>query len=149
MPPETTPKAITPSTTPANIWDNPRLPEDIIPVHYSIDLTVDLDNFTFTGKSSIRITCESKTHLILLHAKELNIDSERVTLEIADGVDRMVPNVIDVRLYPENFFILVELEEDLEEGVDYLLTIEFEGKLQDDLVGLYRSSYTTPGGETR
>ncbi|XP_072037073.1 aminopeptidase N-like [Amphiura filiformis] len=143
-----TSRGITP-TTPGNIWDNPRLPEDIIPLHYSIDLTIDLDNFTFSGTSSMQIMCISKTNVILLHGNQLTINTERVRLELADDVVGMVPNVVDVRLYPENHFILVELEDTLEENVEYLLTVEFQGKLQDDLVGLYRSSYTTPLGDTR
>ncbi|XP_072036065.1 aminopeptidase N-like [Amphiura filiformis] len=135
--------------TPKNIWDNPRLPDDIVPLHYSIDLTIDLDNFTFSGTSSMQIMCISKTNVILLHGKQLTINTEKVRLELADDFVGTVPDVIDVRLYPENQFILVELEDTLEANSEYLLTVEFEGKLQDDLVGLYRSSYTTPQGDKR
>ena len=148
-PSEATNIPITP-TSPTNIWDNPLLPDDLRPVHYSIDLKIDVNNFTFTGNTSIRIHCTKRTNVILLHGKELTIYTERTTLKlmIADD-DINVPDVIDVRLYPENQFILVELGDSLEENVEYILGLEFEGEMKDDLVGLYRSSYTTPEGDTR
>ena len=88
--------------------------------------------------------------MILLHGEELTIHTERTTLKLMIANDDInVPDVIDVRMYPENQFILVELGDSLEENLEYNLGLEFEGEMKDDLVGLYRSSYTTPEGDTR
>ena len=125
------------------------LPDNLTPSHYAIDLTIDLDTFKFAGQTSVTIHCITATDMILLHSKNLTIHYDRTTLELADGAGRAAPAIVDVKLYPIHQYVLVELADSLEAGVDYILGLEFEGQMMDDLIGLYRSSYETPDHETR
>ena len=53
-------------------------------------------------------------------------------------------------LVPENQFLVVELQKELVPGREYFLSIgHFFGQLQDNLRGLYRSSYKDKNGHTR
>ena len=58
--------------------------------------------------------------------------------------------VIDVWFYEPNYYMIVDLAEDCNEGTDYKIEFtNFRGELGDDLNGLYRSEYVNEDGETR
>ena len=44
-------------------------------------------------------------------------------------------------------FYIAKLAEPLEAGLEYVMSMEFEGYLNDHLDGFYRSSYTNAKGE--
>ena len=48
--------------------------------------------------------------------------------------------------YRENEFYVMEAEQNLTAGA-YIISMEFVGKLDDDLKGLYRSTYKNEKGE--
>ena len=50
---------------------------------------------------------------------------------------------------PESNFYIAHLDENLEAGTNYVLSMDFEGYLNDQLAGFYRSTYTAPDGSTR
>ena len=50
--------------------------------------------------------------------------------------------------HEKNFYIAI-LDQDLEAGKSYVFYMEFEGYLNDQLVGFYRSQYTNDDGTTR
>lgn len=59
-----------------------RLPNNTIPVHYNINLTLYLEegNFTFYGESNVNIEIRYTSSEIILHSRELEINEEATTL---------------------------------------------------------------------
>ncbi|XP_071955339.1 aminopeptidase N-like [Antedon mediterranea] len=129
------------------IWNYYRLPRDLIPSHYDLHVRTDLVNFIFEGSVTITFTCESKTNYILLHSKQLAID--RNTAIVIESNGGNVLKIVDLRFYPVNEYLLVELTDNMMVGREYNLTLSFNGNLTDSLNGYYRSSYTTSQQEKR
>ncbi|XP_072272161.1 aminopeptidase Q isoform X2 [Pyxicephalus adspersus] len=70
---------------PPGIWDNPRLPHNLVPVHYDLELwprmLPDADgNYPFSGQVNITISCVDGTDLVLLHTQKLNITQALITV---------------------------------------------------------------------
>ncbi|KAG9487919.1 hypothetical protein GDO78_007621 [Eleutherodactylus coqui] len=60
------------------IWDNPRLPPDLVPMHYDLELWPRTEqdaegNYLLSGQVNITISCVHGTDVVLLHSSELNI----------------------------------------------------------------------------
>ncbi|XP_075710932.1 aminopeptidase Q [Rhinoderma darwinii] len=60
------------------IWDNPRLPTDLVPLHYDLELWPRTEqdaegNYRLSGQVNITISCVEGTDLVLLHSSNLNI----------------------------------------------------------------------------
>ena len=128
-----------------------RLPLKVTPLHYDLELTPDIytgdpDTFTFSGHVRIRVLCLESTNLITLHSNKLEIDG---TVELLDqGPSQNVPMVDGIEKDEERQFLLIKLDGMLTVGQEYVIDISFHGPLNDDLVGLYWSSYQS-GTETR
>lgn len=138
-----------------------RLPTNIKPIHYDITLrpvfnTSDDTNFTFTGTSIIILEVinltESNNNKIVFHAKDLNIKNSSVFM--VDGVGPLF-NETEIQVkeiirdeIPERDFVTLVLEDNIIEGTQVILTLNFDGKLnQKDLRGFYKSSYKTEKDE--
>ena len=63
--------------------DPHRLPSNVRPVHYSIELTPYLGAFTFTGRESVTVRVNEPTSVLLVNAAELTISAASATL--SDG----------------------------------------------------------------
>ncbi|KAM6946022.1 alanyl (membrane) aminopeptidase-like b [Aplochiton taeniatus] len=139
-----------------------RLPEDLVPEHYLLNLHVPLhtgirmhpinsttnQSLLFTGNSTVNIRCVQTTVTILLHSVDLDLTCVTVT-------DRDSGRRMENTFFPhvnESNFLEVRLKEPLVEGGNYSLFTAFEGLLTDNLEGLYFSKYTerekTPDGES-
>ncbi|KAG8598113.1 hypothetical protein GDO81_002501 [Engystomops pustulosus] len=60
------------------IWDNPRLPPDLVPLHYDLELWPRTEpdaggNYPLSGQVNITISCVHGTDIVLLHSSNLNI----------------------------------------------------------------------------
>ncbi|KAM4052138.1 aminopeptidase Q [Anomaloglossus baeobatrachus] len=60
------------------LWDNPRLPPDLVPLHYDLELwprtVAEADgNYHLSGQVNITISCVHGTDIVLLHSSHLNI----------------------------------------------------------------------------
>jgi puromycin-sensitive aminopeptidase len=122
--------------------DTYRLPANVRPVRYSIELIPDLGSFTFTGRETIVVRVSEPTSTVLLNASELNIRS--VNASQADGAVVAATAILDETAER----LTVTLAEDLQVG-EGTLTFEFTGILNDQLRGFYRSKYDGLDGSTR
>ncbi len=116
--------------------DNPyRLPRNIVPNHYSLRLEPDLEAFTFNGKVTIDIDVVEPTDGIVLNTAEIEIVSASL-----DGVEVTGTN------YDEQYErSSLNFETEIEPGA-HSLVIEYTGLINDQLRGLYRSTFTDPDG---
>lgn len=127
---------------------NYRLPNHTIPEHYDVDIftQVHLKDDAFNGTVKILIAVLEDTKTVVLHARQLTIDSAR----IVDG-----PRIIDCTFdYPtenptEFLTITPKNGQTLTKGNKLVVEITYKGKLRQDNGGFYRSTYKTENGEER
>lgn len=119
--------------------DNPhRLPRTVVPNRYRLHLEPDLEAFTFTGSERIDVTVETTIDEITLNAIELTIKAAALT----NGSETIGASV---RYDEANERATLALESQVEAG-DWELRIDFEGILNDQLHGFYRSRFTDVDG---
>ncbi|MET0908203.1 MAG: M1 family metallopeptidase, partial [Ilumatobacteraceae bacterium] len=122
------------------IEDNPyRLPRSIIPSRYDVELAPDLAAASFSGIVRIEIDIVEATAEVVLNAMELTIRS--IVLEPADGSPVAVTHELD----ESTERMIIRAGSDLPLG-RAVLTIEFDGVLNDRLRGFYRSTFTDDAG---
>ena len=64
---------------PFRFEDTPgRLPKTVVPIHYSIELTPDFGNLTFSGAQTVDIEVRAPTDALVLHAVDLTIASASI-----------------------------------------------------------------------
>ncbi len=125
--------------------DAHRLPTGVIPSHYELDLTPDLEGSSFSGSVTISMEILDSTDSILLHALDLDIHTATLTTE-RDGITAETEVVLTVEEDTE--MVRLKCPEVLEAGAAEL-HFEFSGELNDQLVGFYRSTMTVDGTEHR
>jgi len=109
---------------------------DTTPTNYNLTFEPDLKKFTFTGLEIISINCKKAVNVIQMNSAELKIKSCIVK---SDG--KIIESSIKTNEKKE------ELEIKLKQKIRGLCTVhlEFEGILNDRLLGFYRSKYQQNG----
>ena len=129
-----------------------RLPLNVRPLHYNVHLRPDLyggdpERFDFTGSVAIYVTCTRRTDRITLHMKHLDILN--ATIDIHSGSsEEQSPTCLSWRNDTLREFLVLSFDQQLKPGFQYRLMIHFEGKLKQNLIGIYLSSYKQ-GNETK
>lgn len=106
------------------------LPDSITPIKYHLNLTPNLNQFTFTGSLTFNFQVLHRTDQIVLNSKELKInqtnsDDFKVTkIDYDEKTDR----------------VIFSLNKFLEPG-EFRLVLEYSGILNDQMAGFYRSKY--------
>ena len=117
---------------------DPRLPRTATPSAYRIELAPDLETFTFAGSVEIDITIPDPTDLLVLNSIELTIRGAEVTID-----DRRI--TADHELDEATERLTLRVGSPLPAG-PATVRIDFDGVLNDQLHGFYRSSYTDDNG---
>ncbi|CAH2039560.1 unnamed protein product, partial [Iphiclides podalirius] len=123
-----------------------RLPKNVVPKHYKLHLIPNLEKFTFSGKTEVKVSIVNSTKEIVLNCLDLELTSVKLQYENG-GPDSMLKPA-EVRLSAPDETAIIAFEKPLHEG-DATLYCEFIGEINDKMKGLYRSKYLTPGGEER
>ena len=123
---------------------SPRLPAGIVPRHYAIELSPDLEAATFAGTVAIDIDIEERSAAIVMNAAELSIVSARLDTADAEALE------LDFALDAESERLTLSRRDG---GGPFApgsarLAIAFDGVLNDQLHGFYRSTYTDDAGVT-
>lgn len=117
--------------------ENPfRLPRHTQPNHYDIRIELDLETFTFAGAVGIDLTVVDATDSLVLSTAEVEIKSAA----FAHG-----PRIREIAYDDEKEWATLTLEETLQPG-NHRLEIEHSGIINDQLRGLYRSTYRDASG---
>ena len=124
--------------------NGPRLPTRAVPRHYTIELEPDLEDATFAGRVAIDIDITEPAGEIVLNAAELSILSARLVTAGNETVD--LESALDAE--SERLTLCRRGA-----GGDFgpgpaRLDITFNGVLNDQLHGFYRSTYTDGAGAT-
>ncbi len=106
-----------------------RLPQGIVPDHYDLAFTPDLQKATFAGEESIDVKVQARTASVTLNAIEIDIQEASVT----QGDNTQTATVT---FYPEKQQVTLAVDGGLEPGLASI-HIKFSGTLNDKLRGFY------------
>ena len=109
------------------------------PINYELTFKPDLKKFTFHGTESILVYCKKLTNTITMNCAELKIKSCQV--KFAGKIIKSTPQTNE-----KNEELQIKLGEKIKGNVT--INIEFQGILNDRLLGFYRSKYKH-GGKTK
>jgi len=118
-----------------------RLPKTFAPKLYNIHLTPYMEEGTFDGKVEISMTVLEDTTLIVLNSHKLNISNISVSRNGEDiKLLRYTHRIPDqqLRIYLSNYVYKNE---------EIIAKIYYNGILNDDMNGFYRSSYFDNDGK--
>uniref|UniRef100_A0A1B6CLC6 Aminopeptidase n=1 Tax=Clastoptera arizonana TaxID=38151 RepID=A0A1B6CLC6_9HEMI len=111
-----------------------RLPTSVVPHSYNIRLIPFIQelNFTFDGHVRIVVNVTRDTDNITMHMYDIEV----LSTEIDGGV-----SVVSTHNDVAGQFFIIKTSNVLEAGKQYTVDIKYIGKLNDQLLGFYRSSY--------
>ena len=120
--------------------NNPyRLGRQVVPSAYRIFLTPDLEAFSFAGRVEIDVEVKTATNTVTLHAIELALGTTTITLA---GTTHTASSIT----YDEKYeTATLHFDSELPTGTG-VLEIAFDGTLNDQLHGFYRSTYKDDNG---
>ncbi len=126
-----------------------RLPNDTVPETYDVYISTSIHNqiFTFEGTVSILLRVESDTSSITLHSHRLHTILDVSLIE--EGSLNSIQLSGEAYDNNNNFLTIPLISGVLERGKRYVLHIVFNGQLQDDPRGFYKSSYIDNDGNVR
>lgn len=122
--------------------NDPRLPTQVVPSHYQLELEPDLASATFCGAVIIDIDILEPTNEIVCNAAELEIKSASILLA---NDNRLTP---DVWLDQQSDRLHLKVEH-IGNGLPTgpaRIELTFSGILNDQLRGFYRSTYQDDNG---
>jgi puromycin-sensitive aminopeptidase len=120
-----------------------RLPVNVIPRRYQLELRPDLERSRFEGTVTVSFDLLAGTTELVLNAADLDLSEAKV--DTPDGASRA--NVISLNRSEQQ--ATISLAEEIGPGVGYALHMRFAGALNHHLHGLYRSTYTDDEGVER
>jgi tricorn protease interacting factor F2/3 len=109
---------------------------DVNPINYQLTFEPDLKKFTFNGIESITADCKKSTNIITMHCAELKIVSCQVKSK--GKTIKSSPKTND-----KNEELFIKLSEKVKGKIT--IDLEFQGILNDRLLGFYRSQYVQNG----
>ncbi len=126
-----------------------RIPLDVYPLHYNLELRPDIytgnpDTFRFDGRVEILLNCRVSTDVISVHSSKLNISTNSITLETSSR-DTTEQRIMQVTWDMERQFVVIHLDQALDQGQQYILTLLFSKPMEPNLAGFYWSSYVHQG----
>ncbi|ONI33136.1 hypothetical protein PRUPE_1G407900 [Prunus persica] len=120
----------------------PRLPKFAVPKRYELRLKPDLTTCKFSGSVSVELDIVADTQFIVLNAAELSVDAGSVSFTHGDSSKVFKPSKVEV--FQEDGILVLEFGKTLPIGPG-VLAIGFEGILNDNMKGFYRSTYEHNG----
>ena len=119
-----------------------RLPRSAIPRRYQLTLEPNIPAATFAGSASITVDVQERLDSLTLNAIELTIDRAALTDSAGNSHTSTVA-------YDEpNERITVAPAGPIEPG-EWTLQLDFQGTLNDQLRGFYRSTFSDENGDER
>lgn len=114
------------------------LPNHILPSHYDIFLSPDLDNFVFEGEESISIEVKKPESLVLLHCAEIEV------LEALVLVGKRLISSKKISYSKKSETVSITFSSVIPKG-KAKIKLKFAGILNDKMRGFYRSRYEHEG----
>jgi puromycin-sensitive aminopeptidase len=113
-----------------------RLPRFAAPRRYELRLRPDLDACVFTGDASVVVDVSAPTRFLVLNAADLAVDRASIRFQ------GLAPT--EVSLFEDDEILVLEFDGELPLG-EGVLAMDFNGTLNDQMRGFYRSKYEYKG----
>ncbi|XP_078532219.1 glutamyl aminopeptidase isoform X2 [Lissotriton helveticus] len=129
-------------------WKNFRLPDYIEPKHYNLGLHPLIDEEIYTGNVRIWIKLTRPSSHVWLHLRETRLTRVPQLSLDRPGLGEQPVAVSGCFEYTEHEYVVVAAGSQLPptgEQEHYVLTLEFEGRLNGSLVGFYKTTYVEDG----
>ena len=124
-------------------WESDyRLPQTTLPLHYDLYLFPNLEDDTFSGHVAITVETKEPRNHFLVHVKYLDVRDTQ--LKAANG--DIIPLEDAFEYAPNEFWVVVPANGPVPTGV-YTLSMKFQGRLDRDILGFYRSTYVDDEGK--
>ncbi|XP_062460459.1 aminopeptidase Q isoform X2 [Pezoporus occidentalis] len=126
-----------------------RLPRNLLPLHYDLELWPRVrpgqaGPFAFSGQVNITVHCLHDTDAAVLHSSGLRSRGAAVVRGPLSEAGAVM-EVAGLRLDAEGEVAVLELRGRLRAGRRYVLQLGFQGRLEEDLDGLFLTRYTDQG----
>ncbi|XP_029666435.1 glutamyl aminopeptidase-like isoform X2 [Formica exsecta] len=127
---------------------NYRFPNDIKPIHYNIELILNIEEGIYRGKSNISIKISKETRYITLHSLNLAItETTLINEDVRQSKnEKFVYKSTEYSYIQEKNIVIIHFNNKLLPG-NYTLDIEFFAETIDNIEGLFRTSYTNEKGD--
>ncbi|RLM85079.1 aminopeptidase M1-C [Panicum miliaceum] len=122
--------------SPAQFRGQARLPRFAAPRRYELRLRPDLVACTFTGAAAVSVAVSAPTRFLVLNAADLTVD--RASIRFRD----LGPK--EVVFFPDDEILVLGFANNLPLG-EGVLSMKFNGTLNDQMRGFYRSKYHYKG----
>ncbi|KAK4304350.1 hypothetical protein Pmani_023699 [Petrolisthes manimaculis] len=127
-----------------------RLPRSLIPLSYVVKLQPYVNgNFKIVGSVEVEMKVMEETDKVTLHITA--IKTKNHTVKVTPSDNRSGPGLkINKHEYDqEREFYIAHLDQKLRKGRTYVLYMDFDAYLNNELRGFYRSSYKDTDGNER
>ncbi|KAK7075270.1 hypothetical protein SK128_014550 [Halocaridina rubra] len=123
------------------------LPKTLKPLHYDVWLQPFINgNFSIYGRAIIEFEVLAPTYHVILHMTDIITKNESTRL--IDNASKREIVILQQLYVPTRNLYIAHLEEKLEAGRSFILSLEFKGTLGEQPRGFYRSSYKKENGHT-
>ena len=120
-----------------------QLPRGVRPLHYIVSITPDAAAATFKGEAAIKVAVDTPTSSITFNA--LNLAFAAAAIEGAGGSKQVTRKI---EFDADKQTATVYFAEPVDKG-EYLLRIDYSGKIGTQATGLFSLDYDTPQGRQR
>ncbi|XP_050519995.1 uncharacterized protein LOC126893642 [Daktulosphaira vitifoliae] len=119
-----------------------RLPTNVLPKSYVLNIEPNFEDFTFRGSVNIIVNIKDDVKQIKLNAKDLNITNISVSSINANSVQD-----IKYQYVPRDEQLIISKDHglDFHANVEHSIMINYTGPLRNDMTGFYKSSYLQDG----
>ncbi|HET7523267.1 MAG TPA: M1 family metallopeptidase [Acidimicrobiales bacterium] len=117
-----------------------RLPLVAQPERYEMELSIDIEHSEFSGRETITLNVVEATEVLVLNSVELSIGEATLVTPAGESLEPQVT------LDEETQRVRLTFDRRLTPAEGYGLTLVFSGSLNEQLRGLYRSTFTDSDG---
>ena len=127
-----------------------KLPKNLKPYFYNLTIKPYIGPFyglrssTFDGNLSLSFTCQIPTDKIIIHSKNLTIQSIKIK-----NLNNQLNNLFTIGKadYDEiRDFLIIKINQLCVRNNNYTISIDYWGLLSDTLTGFYQNSYLDSNG---
>ncbi|KAG5422099.1 hypothetical protein I9W82_001192 [Candida metapsilosis] len=119
------------------------LPTNLKPVHYDVSIAdINLANDTFKGVVEIQLDVVEPTNELHLNYRDLSVSKENVEITYSD--EKVL--IESLTEYKSKEYFIIKLGSTLESG-KVLVKINYDGIIQTNMAGFYKSAYLENGVE--
>jgi aminopeptidase N len=120
------------------------LPTDVLPHHYSLELTPNLEKLDFYCDEVIDVTVLNEVTEVTLHSKEIFIE----TVTFSSTGSATSPSVVGISYNVKYHTVKFTFDGALPLGAGKL-TLHYRGILNGDMAGFYKSTYADANGNKK